>query len=298
MKILIVGLVKSELLKRLREEAGIRGHVVDGCYTGELVIEADNKSFSPSLRGKSMSKYEVIVIWSPGKKRWEWYAASYYLNKKNGIVIVNNKVIDPGYKLYLTPAMNYLKQMNEKLAFPKSAIISSSKSIDSVIEGFDFPLIVKSSAGRQGKGVFLINSKDELIERAKELEEIVPSFIIRELIPNDGDVRVFTVGYKAIGAMKRTPTKKGEFRSNISVGGKGEEFDLGMYPEMQNIAERISDLTKTEIAGVDIIMHKETGDPYVLEVNPGPQFMGFEKYTKINAAEEIIKYFEKLHQKN
>ena len=296
MKILIVGLVKSNLLKRLRKEGEGRGHSVDGCYTSELVIEADNKSFSPSLRGKSMDEYDVIVMWSLGKRRWEWYAASYYLNKKNKTVIVNNKVIDPDYKLYLTPAINYLKQMNEKLLFPKSAVISSSKSIDSVIEGFNFPLIIKSSAGRQGRGVFLVDSKDELVNKVKELEKIVPSFIIREFIPNDGDVRVFTVGYKAIGAMKRTPTKKGEFRSNISVGGKGEKFDLGMYPEVQDIAEKISNFTRTEIAGVDIMLHKETDDPYILEVNPGPQFGGFEKYTGVNAAKEIIKYFEKLHK--
>jgi RimK family alpha-L-glutamate ligase len=297
MKILIVGLVKSELLVRLRKEGEKRGHGVHGCYTSELVIEADNKSFSPNLRGKSMDEYDVVVMWSLGKRRWEWYAASYYLNKKNKTIIVNNKVIDPNYKLYLTPAMNYLKQMDEKLPFPRSAIILSSKSIDSVIEGFDFPVIIKSSAGRQGKGVFLVNSKDELVRKVEELEDVVPSFIIREFIPNDGDVRIFTVGYKAIGAMKRTPTKKGEFRSNISVGGKGEKFDLGKYPQVKDVAEKISDLTKTEIAGVDIMINKETGDPYILEVNPGPQFMGLEKYTGVNVAEVIMKYFEKLNQK-
>jgi RimK family alpha-L-glutamate ligase len=190
--------------------------------------------------------------------------------------------------------MNYLKQYRQKLPFPKSALIFSSKSIDSIIDKFNFPLIVKASVGRQGRGVFKADSKEELVKKVSKLQETKQSVIIREFIPNDGDIRVFCVGYRAIGAMRRIP-KEGEFRSNISLGGKGEKFDLEKYPKVKKLAEKAAKVTATEIAGVDIIIHKETGKPYILEVNPGPQFTGLEKYTGTNAALEIIKYFEKLH---
>jgi len=141
--------------------------------------------------------------------------------------------------------------------------------------------------------VFKVNSSEELEKVIKENKEASPAFIIRQFIENDGDVRIFTVGYKAIGAMKRTP-KIGDFRSNISQGGAGENFDLSKNQDVKEMAEKISRLTRTEIAGVDIMIEKNTGKPYILEINPGPQFTGFEKYTGTNAASAIIRYFESL----
>lgn len=293
MKILIAGLVKNEQLIRLKQEGSKRGHEVEGSYTSELVIEAGNESFEPTLRGRPMAEYDLIYNWAVGKRRWEWYAAELFLKEKYATIIVNSKVVDPSYKLFLTPAMNYLKQYRQKLPFPKSVLIFSSKSIDSIIDKFKFPLIVKTSAGRQGRGVFKADSKEELVEKVSELQGTKQSVVIREFILNDGDIRVFCVGYHAIGAMRRIP-KEGEFRSNISLGGKGEKFDLERYPKVKRLAEKVAKVTATEIAGVDIIIHQETGKSYILEVNPGPQFAGLEKYTKTNAALEIIKYFESL----
>ena len=297
MKFLIVGLVKNEQLDRLKEEGEKRGHQIDGCYTSELTIRAGRNRFDPTLRGRPLNDYDLIYLWTVGKRRWEWYTAVNYLNKKNKTVIVNKKIIEQDYNYYLSSASDYLKQFEANLPFPESAIVFDEKSVDSVIENFKFPLIVKVAEGRQGKGVFKVESVEELKNKIKELKEISPSFVIRESIPNDGDVRVFTIGYKAIAAMKRTPTREGEFRSNISQGGKGEVFDLTSWPETKELAEKISYLTRTEIAGVDIMHHKETNQPYILEINPGPQFVGLEKYTKANAALEIIKYFESLVEK-
>ena len=297
MRILIVGLVRNPQLKRIKEEGKKRGHTVEGCYTSELTIYSTPDIFKPTLRGKEL-KYDLIYLWAVGKRRWEWYTAVNFLNRQMRTIIVNKKVIDSSYNYYLTPASDYLKQTENLLPFPKSALVFDSKSVRSVIDNFEFPLIVKISEGRQGRGVFKVDSPEEVEKVIEENKQKSPSFVIREFIPNDGDIRVFTVGYKAIGAMKRVPTKKDEFRSNISLGGRGEKFDLEKYPEIRNIAEKLSEVIATEIAGVDIMVNKNTGKPYILEINPGPQFTGFEKYTGINAAEEIIKYFETLYERN
>ena len=293
MKILIAGLKENFQVKRFQEEGGKRGHKVDGCLASELIIYTNSDIFEPTLRGRDIAKYDLIYLML-SKRRWEWYTAALYLKEKYGTIIVNQKTVEPTYQLYLTPAIDYLKQYKVNLPFPSSAIIYSYKSIDSIIEKFKFPLILKTAAGRQGRGVFKLNSKDELIRKIKDLEKESLFFVIREFIPNDGDIRVFTVGYSAIGAMKRIPPK-GDFRSNISVGGRGEGFDLEKYPEIRKLAENASKITRTEIAGVDAIIHQETGKPYILEINPGPQFTGLEKYTGVNAAGEIVEYFEGLY---
>jgi len=293
MKILVVGLTTHPQIIRLQEEAAKRGHLVEGCYTSELVINAESGKFEISLRGKPID-HAVIYFWAVGKRRWEWYLAGEYLAKTSKTVIVNRKVVQSDYNYYLTPASDFLKQSEEGLPFPKSSVIFSTKSIPTVIGDYRYPLIVKSTTGHQGRAVFKVDTKEQLTATVKEILLTAPAAVIREFIPNDGDIRIFTVGYKAIGAMKRTPSRQGEFRSNISQGGTGSKFDLAGHPEIKNIAEKLSAITRTEIAGVDIIINKETGKPFILEINPGPQFTGFEKYTGINAAGAIVDYFEKL----
>jgi len=292
MKILIVGLVKNEQVNRLRQEAEKRGHSLEGAYPSDLVIYSDSGKFEPTLKGKTID-HDVIYLWATGEKAWEWITVGYFLNKTRGTKIVNYKTIDPLYLYALSPAIDYLKQVENNLPFPKSVIIFKSNIIDDVMKDFKYPVIVKSSVGKQGKGIYKVESVEEIKKIIDENKEDTPSFIIREFIPNDGDIRVFTIGYKAIGAMKRTP-KKGDFRSNISQGGTGESYDLSKNFLVQEIAEKISKIMRTEIAGVDIMLHAETNKPYILEINPGPQFLGLEKYTNINTALEIVKYFESL----
>ena len=294
MKVLIVGLVKNPQFLRIKEEGEKRGHQIEGCYVSELTVYSDSTTFTPTLRDKSFEGYDLLYFWALGKRRWEWYAASEFINKTYGVIIVNKVVIDPTENYSPTPLISFWKQYENKLPFPASVLLFSNKSVEGVIDKFKFPVIVKGSTTHKGKGVFLANTKAEIESIIKENKEISPSFIIREFIPNDGDIRVFTVGYRAIGAMKRIPPE-GDFRSNISLGGRGENFDLSLRDDVRDLAEKVSEVTKTEIAGVDIILHKETNKPYILEVNPGPQFTGFEKYTGINAAGEIVKYFEELY---
>lgn len=295
MKFLIVGLKKNPQLARLVAEGEKLGHEVRGCLATELVIHA-GENFEVELRdGTPLSDFDLIYLWAVGKRRWEWYTACLYVYENNNVKIVNKKSIDPNYKYFLSPAIDYMREIDSGIAFPKSVIIFSPKSLNQVEKTLNYPLIIKTSAGRQGKGVHLVNNRNEaeklLLEMSKD--ESIPAIIAREFIPNDGDVRVFTVGFKAIGAMKRTP-KVGDFRSNISQGGSGEVFDLDANPEIRILAEKESEVMQTEIAGVDVIINKETGKPYILEINPGPQFEGLEKYTGVNAAGEIIKYFESL----
>ncbi|QQS39371.1 RimK family alpha-L-glutamate ligase [Candidatus Woesebacteria bacterium] len=293
MKILIAGLVNNSQLTRLQEEGEKRGHQVDGCYSTDLILNAQNDEFKVHLIGKNITSYDLIYLWAVSKRRWEWYTACYYLSQQ-GKKVINAKVVDPSYIYYLSPAMDYLRQTENAIPFPKSAILLTESAVDEIAGQFEFPVIVKTASGRQGKGVFKADSPEKVKEIIGNLKNVSMSFVVREFIPNDGDIRVFTIGYKALGAMKRTPQKAGEFRSNISQGGIGTKFNLDNYPEIRLLAEKLSKVTKTEIAGVDIMLHQNSQKPYVLEINPGPQFSGFEKYTNINAAEEIIKYFEEI----
>ena len=191
MKILVAGLKNNLQLKRLVDEGKKDDCEVVGCYSSELVITAEKNNFEPTLRGKSLQSYDLIYLWAVSKRRWEWYTACYFLNKKFGTKIVNAKIIDPTYQLYLSPAMDYIKQIDNKILFPKSHILHNKSSVKAIASDLNFPVILKTASGRQGSGVFKIESAKELEDKITELKAVSDTFVVREFIPNDGDIRVF-----------------------------------------------------------------------------------------------------------
>jgi glutathione synthase/RimK-type ligase-like ATP-grasp enzyme len=128
------------------------------------------------------------------------------------------------------------------------------------------------------------------------------------------DLRIFVLGGKAIGAMKRTAVGD-EFRSNFSLGGKVEKWDLSKSDKI--IAENVAKACGLDYCGVDIMkgpksylnlpLRHDVGGPsltkegrdqeneyvsYVLEVNRQCQFQGFEKATNINVARKLIEFIK------
>lgn len=297
MKFLIAGLSeKSKLYPRLKEEAEKQGHTTQRLPLSTLNIVAENSKFSFNTPDINISSFDLLCIYTISKRRKpDWY---FYLNHlyKNKIIPIIDEKYAKDKALYLTSAIDYYLQYKNKLPFPKTQIFFTSHMIDDVLKNFSFPFILKVSAPKmdsQGRGVFLINNRDQLLRITAKYESIANRFTAREFIPNDGDIRIFTVGYKAVGGMYKRPPK-GSFKNNISQGATAEKFDI-KSPENQEIiqiAEKLSALMEIEIAGVDIMIHKETKKPYILEINSAPQFTGLEYYTDYNIAEAIIKYFE------
>lgn len=107
-----------------------------------------------------------------------------------------------------------------------------------------FPLVMKSLDGHGGSEVYLINSEDELEPSDKE-------FIYQGYLANRGDVRLYVLNKKVIGAVKRSNDK--DFRSNFSLGGEVEEYKASK--EMIDIATKISELLDADYIGVDFIIH-------------------------------------------
>ena len=80
-----------------------------------------------------------------------------------------------------------------------------------------FPVVVKSSYGSMGKGVYLAKDKAELRALADELAS-VPHLFQRFVSESAGrDLRVIVVGGKTVGGMLRS--SETDFRSNVGAGG-------------------------------------------------------------------------------
>ncbi len=292
MKILVVGKTTSSNFNRLKQEGEKRNHQLINCSSKDLIIHSSNKKFHPTISNKSLKNFDLIYLLAVGKRKWPWYLTCHYLHQTHHTTIIEQKYIDPSYNLFFTPIHELLKQKQNDINFPYTTTILSPDQADAALKNHRFPLIIKTG-GQRGQGVYKVESKEQAINIINQNKKS-KSFMFREFIPNNGDIRVFTVGYQAIGVMHRIPPND-SFKSNISQGGTAKPFPLQDNPKIKQLAEKTSRLLHTEIAGIDIMLHQQTNKPYVLEVNRGPQFTGLEKYTQHNIALSIIKHFEKRH---
>lgn len=180
---------------------------------------------------------------------------------------------------------------------PKTIAVRSSDMLEEVVKSIGkYPLILKTSSGSLGVGVMIIESKRAMKSIVQMLHgQRHVSVVIQEYIKESSgkDIRAFVVNNKVIAAMERIARKRGEFRSNYSLGGKVRALTL--TKEEEKLAIKAAKACELEMAGVDIIRTK-TG-PKILEVNSNPGIEGITEATGIDIAGEIIKYCVKKHKK-
>ena len=84
--------------------------------------------------------------------------------------------------------------------------------LDYVEQKLGYPIVVKKCFGAFGREVYLAKDRSELESfRARFLKE--PHLYQKYIECGATDYRVITIGGKAVAAMKRQATEKGEFRS-------------------------------------------------------------------------------------
>lgn len=178
-----------------------------------------------------------------------------------------------------------------RLPYPQTLTgIAKAIDLDFIENKFELPIVLKQAHSSQGKGVELIDNKTELQKRLEELNE--ESVIIQNKIPNSGDYRIYFLGEDFIFAVKRTP-KKGEFRSNISLGGSWKRCTLPVEP--LNIARKAHRAMNFYASGVDLMQCKKCKKWYILEVNSAPQF-SMSKNTTKNVLKLIANDIKKLRR--
>ncbi|MBO7390426.1 MAG: RimK family alpha-L-glutamate ligase [Clostridia bacterium] len=157
--------------------------------------------------------------------------------------------------------------------------------IRKVAERLGYPVVVKKCFGAFGREVYLARNEEELLAlRARFLKE--PHLYQKYIECDHTDIRVITLGGKAVAAMKRRATAPDEFRANIALGGVGEAIPL--TDEIRSLAEKAAALLGLEYAGVDLLYD---GERYlVAEVNSNAHFRMIEEVTGVKVADLYAKY--------
>lgn len=278
----------------LEKEAKKRKHRVKRISLNDVYFDVRNKKFEVHSKD-DFCEFDIFLVRGISKnysfesmnfdKINEVLLLLKYLYQDLGKIIVDEKLVKAPY---LVSKMNTSLELSRAgLKQPKTIQYISKNTILENISDFSYPIIVKSPIGRKGVGIYKVKSEQELMSLLNKAQEAFP-YLFQEFLPNDGDIRVLVVGYKAIGAMKRFIVP-GDFRSNISQGAKAEKYV--MTEDVKKIAEAAAIATKTEFAGVDLI--ESEGEFYVIEVNRAPQFRGFRKYVRLDPSPFVIDYLEK-----
>lgn len=170
---------------------------------------------------------------------------------------------------------------------PRSVMIQVPAQITRAVRFLGgFPLVAKGLRGRQGTTVEKLQDQDFAKYVAAHPPYPIQSVLLQEFLPTAsvGDTRIVVVRDRVVACMRRTP-KKGEFRSNVHLHGRGMLWDPPR--DWLELAVRATQVLGLQVAGVDML--EGPAGPLVLEVNTTPGFRELERVTGVDVASEIIR---------
>ncbi len=152
------------------------------------------------------------------------------------------------------------------------------------------PLIIKLLQSAQGKGVVSAETNKAAESVINAFKSLQANILVQEFIKEASgkDLRCFVVNGKVVASIERT-APKGEFRSNIHIGGTAKNVKI--TAEERKLAVKAAKILNLAVAGVDII--RSNKGPLLLEVNSSPGLEGIESATGKNIANEMIMAIEK-----
>jgi RimK family alpha-L-glutamate ligase len=170
---------------------------------------------------------------------------------------------------------------------PKTVICEDPNSALEAFEELGGDCVFKPLFGSKGIGITRLNDRafaENVLYSLSRLNEV---FYLQEFIEHyNRDIRILVLGDEVVAGMYRVGDN---WKTNIYAGAKAKPLEIS--DELENLAIKSAQITKTEIAGVDII-ESEKGF-LVLEVNSIPGFTALQKVSRTNLAKEIIEYFLK-----
>jgi len=173
------------------------------------------------------------------------------------------------------------------LGIPHTFCCQDSDTAMEAFERFGKDIVVKPLFGAEGRGILRIEDEQLAWRVFRAIEKIGGVIYLQPYIKHPGwDLRIFILGKKVLGGMKRT-APQGAWMTNVAQGGKGEAYKLNS--NLEEIGIKASNAVGAEIAGVDLILD-ENGKWLVLEVNAVPGWKAFAPVTGIDIAREILIY--------
>lgn len=270
---------------RLKNEALALGHKARIFRATRCQLVYDDREPRVLYNGKNISHYDVVIPRVRLLTEVDLRVSVIKQLQLMGIPMFNSY-------LAITRAKNKLRAMQMLdfygIPIPRTWVVEGKRYIDEAVKSLGGPpVILKLTSGSYGSGVVIAESKraihsalDALISNSTNNIILIQEYIKEA---KGSDTRVFVIRGSVIAVMRRQ-AKRGEFRSNLELGGTAASVDL--REDEKSVALRAAKSLNLEVAGVDIIDTKN--GPAVMEVNANPGFQGLEEASGVNVARAII----------
>ena len=178
----------------------------------------------------------------------------------------------------------------EGIRVPKSAVVRNAEDLRESIAQMGFPIVLKANAASGGDGVSIVHTLEEaehalrvlaappLLARAakralidQDMTLVWPSLLRRRYVVN---AQAFVEGREATSAIacwKGTVLASLHFEvlKKQDAGGPSTVLRLIENPEMSAAAEKmVRRLELSGLHGFDFMLESQTGNPYLIEINP------------------------------
>jgi len=254
-----------------------------------VIIKNNSMSIIESLTGRDLSAFNLVYFELWYKAQQQALASARYLERKK-VPYFSKEIYDI---LPITKVGELAVLADQSIPLPDT-FISSAREIKKIFKNnppISYPLIVKAADGYGGKNNYLVGSYGKLRNTLDNNKGI--QFVIQEFIPNICDYRCLVLGGRITLVLKRSRDLKGTSHlNNTSAGAVGEVVALNVLPKnaQDAVLKAAKVLNRSEFAGVDLMLHRDTNQPYILEVNQTPQIeIGAEVDKKMSA---LLKYMQ------
>jgi ribosomal protein S6--L-glutamate ligase len=254
----------------------------------DLVLRQSGGSFEIFYQAKPLSRYRLFYFRAVGGAV-EWANLLVLYAQKKGIPIIDDYLAVWG-PIRRLKSISGVILAQEGVAYPKTSLAVNQEKLLKEVKQFSFPLVLKiSKGGRHGIGTLLCKDRQTLLRIIKGRIE-KSAFLVQEYIPNDGDYRLFLIGYQVLGGFKRQK-KEEKLMLNRSLG-PSEKIER-IPAEVGDLAQKAAQVLKVEISAIDLVVDKRSKKPVIIEVNEAPQFRVFQKRTGVDVAQKIVEYLVK-----
>jgi len=250
-----------------------------------IILKTNAELIIDILDGKHERMGDFVLFWDKDVKLANYLEQLGYrvFNSSKAIEICDDK------------ALTHLTLMNSGIKMPRTIIAPKTfdnigytnyNFLDQIIKIIGFPMVVKESFGSFGQQVYLVTDEQELMLKVKQIGS-KPMLFQQFITSSFGrDIRLQVVGGEVIASMFRY-TENGDFRANLTIGGKMQEYNPSK--EQCDLALRCCDIIGLDFAGVDILFGEQE-EPIICEVNSNAHFKNIFDCTGVNAAQSIFKH--------
>ncbi len=259
--------------RRLKKAGGLEGYDTLTVALENLayVIEEDGSAHViDTVSGVDLASSSFVYLKSWEAMPEEACALATYLHFK-GVPFIDSLSLNVGVSKLTT----MFKLWSEGVAVPLTVYVRRNDRLKKFLasgwgDRLGATFIVKDIVGAKGKLNFL-SSFDEAQAILGDYPDV--HFMCQRFVVNDGDYRVGIYIEEPGFIIKRVGSGESHL-NNVSAGGRAEYIDIEKAPKkLIAIAKKASRASSLQVSGVDIIIDKETGKAFVLEVNQGSQIV-------------------------